>query len=195
MVDQVLSTTVELLGHVGYGALRIDEVASRSGVNKTTIYRRWPTKSQLVAAALRQHHVHKEPRDTGDLERDLTDMFLASLSNVDLDVTRGLMRMTLVEQPDPELQAIRAEAREAVIALRKPRFDAAVKRGELPPNTDTTLLLSLMSTTIYSRLLMFQEMPTPELVSDVVRLMLAGARVRWASSGRRPRAIRRRRKP
>lgn len=195
MVDQVLSTTIELLGQVGYGALRIDEVAARSGVNKTTIYRRWPTKSQLVAAALRQHHIHKEPRDTGDLERDLTDMFIASLSSVDLDLTRGLMRMTLFEQLDPELQAIRAEARENVLAMRKPRLDAAVKRGELPPKTDTELLLSLMSTTIYSRLLMFQEMPTPELVSDVVRMMLAGARVRWASPDKRPRTTKRRRKP
>ncbi|HEY0250290.1 MAG TPA: TetR/AcrR family transcriptional regulator [Kofleriaceae bacterium] len=183
IVDQVLTTTVELLGESGYGALRIDEVAAQSGVNKTTIYRRWPTKAQLVAAALRQHSLHAPPRDTGDLARDLTDMFVESLSTLDIRLTRGLMRMTLVEDPDPELETIRAEARERIIALRAPRFALALKRGELPKKTDTTLLITMMSSTIYTRLLAYNEVPSRALVSDIVRILIEGARARW---GRRP---------
>ena len=52
IVDGVLEATAEELSRVGYAALRVDEVAERSGVNKTTIYRRWPTKSDLVRATL-----------------------------------------------------------------------------------------------------------------------------------------------
>ncbi|MFT3697434.1 MAG: TetR/AcrR family transcriptional regulator [Kofleriaceae bacterium] len=183
MVDQVLLTTIELLGEVGYGALRIDDVASRSGVNKTTIYRRWPTKSQLVVAAAQRHHVYAPSPDTGDLVRDLTDMFVEQLSHVDVRLMRGLMRMTLVDQPDPELHVIREQTREAVLAMRLPRFKAAVKRGELPKKTDIVMLLSLISTTIYSRLLIHQEKPTPDLVSDIVTMMIEGARVKWARAG------------
>jgi len=182
VVEQVLTTTVELLGASGYGALRIDEVAATSGVNKTTIYRRWPTKSQLVTAALRHYRVPVPARDTGDLERDVTEMFVQSLSTVDLRLTRGLMRMILLEQHDPELEAIRLELREGSISARQGRFEIAVARGELPPHTDVTLLVSLLLSTIYSRLLGFVEPPSPELISEIVRIMIAGARVRWAES-------------
>ena len=48
----VLRATAEELGRVGFAALRIEDVALRSGVNKTTIYRRWPTKQELVRASL-----------------------------------------------------------------------------------------------------------------------------------------------
>jgi AcrR family transcriptional regulator len=181
VVDQVLTTTVQLLGEIGYGALRIDEVAARSGVNKTTIYRRWPTKSQLVTAALRQYHVPEPARDTGDLEHDLTEMFFESLCAADVRLTRGLLRMSLLEQHDPEVETIRAELRERVIAARKGRFEIAIARGDLPPDTDLMLVLNVLSTTIYMRLLASSEPPPREIVSDIVRIVIGGARVRWAA--------------
>jgi AcrR family transcriptional regulator len=194
VVEQVLMTTVELLGASGYGALRIDEVAATSGVNKTTIYRRWPTKSQLVTAALRHYHAPQPARDTGDLERDVTEMFVQSLSTVDRRLTRGLMRMILLEQHDPELEAIRFELRERFVAVRKSRLEIAVARGELPPHTDVTLLINLLSSTIYSRMLAFVEPPSPELISEIVRILIAGARVRWAEPRSKPAVPRRRRR-
>ena len=182
VVDQVLSTTIKLLGEGGYGALRIDEVAASSGVNKTTIYRRWPTKSQLVTAALRQYHVPTPALDTGDLEHDLTEMFVESLSTADLRLTRGLMRMTLLEQHDAEVEAIRSELRERVTAARQGRFDLAIERGELPPATDITLVSHLLSSAIYTRLLAVVDPPSRALISDIVRIAVAGARVRWADA-------------
>lgn len=194
VVDQVLTTTVRLLGESGYGALRFDEVAARSGVNKTTIYRRWPTKSQLVAAALRQYHVHAPAPDTGDLEHDLIEMFVDSLSTVDVGLTRGLMRMALVEQHDPELEAIRSELRERIVDTRKGRLEIAVSRGELPPRTDVMLLVSLLSSTIYTRLLAFAEPPSPALISETVHIVIAGARAHWAQARPTRTAPRRRRR-
>ena len=194
VVEQVLTTTVQLLGTAGYGALRIDEVAAQSGVNKTTIYRRWPTKSQLVSAALRHYHVPQPPPDTGDLERDLIDMFVQSPSMVDLHLTRGLMRMSLVEQDDPELEAILAELRARFLAIRKGRFETAIARGEIPPRTDVALLLTVLSSTIYSRLLASAEPPSSALISEIVRIVIAGARVRWAEPRAPAPAPRRRRR-
>ena len=52
VVESVLHTTLEVLGQQGYAQLRIEDIAARAGVNKTTIYRRWPTRSRLVMAAL-----------------------------------------------------------------------------------------------------------------------------------------------
>lgn len=52
VVHRVVSATADELSRVGYAALRVEDVAARSGVHKTTIYRRWPTKTELVAATI-----------------------------------------------------------------------------------------------------------------------------------------------
>src|SRR6185295_9319184 len=50
VVRDVLDASAKELARVGYAALRMDDVAAAAGVNKTTVYRRWPTKSDLVRA-------------------------------------------------------------------------------------------------------------------------------------------------
>jgi len=50
--EEILRATRELLDEGGYGAFNVDVVAERTGIAKTTIYRRWPTKGSLVTAAI-----------------------------------------------------------------------------------------------------------------------------------------------
>jgi AcrR family transcriptional regulator len=50
--DEILAVALAMLQDLGYGALTLDAVAERAGVAKTTIYRRWPSKGDLVAAAM-----------------------------------------------------------------------------------------------------------------------------------------------
>ncbi len=50
--EEILTVALELLREKGYRDLNVDEVAERAGVAKTTVYRRWPTKGALVAAAI-----------------------------------------------------------------------------------------------------------------------------------------------
>ncbi|MEO6954985.1 MAG: TetR/AcrR family transcriptional regulator [Polyangia bacterium] len=180
VVDDVLTATAEQLGRVGYGALRVEEVATQSGVNKTTIYRRWPTKSLLVAAALRQHQVIKAAPDTGDLVRDLVTMFEESVCAFNSDVMRGVMRMIQTERGDPDVDAIVKELKDRSAAIRRPRLDVAVKRGELPKKADALFVLQLISSAIYSRVVNFSEPVTPEYIAECVRIIVAGARVRYA---------------
>src|SRR5262245_40170336 len=75
VVRGVLTAALEELGQTGYGALRIEDVAARAGVNKTTVYRRWPTKEDLVRAALLAMTVDKfVVPNTGSLRGDLLEM-------------------------------------------------------------------------------------------------------------------------
>lgn len=71
--DAILSSTIELLGEVGYDAMTMDAVAGRARASKATMYRRWRNKAALVAAAL-DHldagHNAAIP-DTGALRSDL----------------------------------------------------------------------------------------------------------------------------
>ncbi|HEY3801354.1 MAG TPA: TetR/AcrR family transcriptional regulator [Kofleriaceae bacterium] len=180
MVDRVLETTLTMLGEFGYGTLRIDEVAARAGVNKTTIYRRWSVKSQLVAAALEHYHVIVPPRDTGDLVHDLTENFVESVSRFDVNVTRGLLRMIQLEQHDPEVDAILVDMRKNVLSSRRTRLDLAVKRGELPRRTDVVLLVYMLSSSVHAQVLKLEQAPSAERIADIVGIIVGGARARWA---------------
>ena len=68
----VLRVTSELLTESGLGGLSVDEVSRRSGVAKTTIYRHWPTRSDLVLEACSQMSTTHEVPDTGSFEGDIT---------------------------------------------------------------------------------------------------------------------------
>src|SRR4051794_32255220 len=68
----VLRAALEQLLARGYDALSVGEVAESAGVAVTTVYRRWPTKAELAAAALGEFAAAANPMpDSGDLERDL----------------------------------------------------------------------------------------------------------------------------
>jgi AcrR family transcriptional regulator len=68
----VLATTYQLLTEAGISGLSVDEVARRSGVAKTTIYRHWPSRSALVLDACSKLGAKREAPDTGTLHGDLT---------------------------------------------------------------------------------------------------------------------------
>ena len=67
----ILTATLQLLGEQGFRGLTIEGVAERAGVGKTTIYRRWPSKTELVAEAIAQIRPPSAPPDSGSLEGDL----------------------------------------------------------------------------------------------------------------------------
>jgi AcrR family transcriptional regulator len=78
MVRSSLTMTVELLSERGVGGFTVDEVARRSGVAKTTIYRYWPTREALVIDACSRISAEQEVPDTGSVEGDVT----AILANI-----------------------------------------------------------------------------------------------------------------
>ncbi|HEX2688195.1 MAG TPA: helix-turn-helix domain-containing protein, partial [Kofleriaceae bacterium] len=112
VVQHVLVATVAELAESGYRAFRMDVVSAAAGVNKTTIYRRWPAKKQLVAAAVdwMRRFVHDVPLpDTGSLERDLVEAFQRKVSFGDRAPGRAWARL-LAEKHDSEVAAVIGEA-------------------------------------------------------------------------------------
>lgn len=67
----ILRATVELLGEHEYRSLTVDAIADRAGVAKTTLYRRWPRKADLVLDAVEDHLGPREVEETGDALEDL----------------------------------------------------------------------------------------------------------------------------
>lgn len=176
VVEAVIATTLELLGEVGFDALRIDEVAQRSGVNKTTIYRRWPTREALVHDALMSLTDHPLPERSGDLERDLIALFTRSLEWFMTPLGRGIARVIVTQPPEGPLKPIMMELRDTMIGRRSALIMDAVADGQLPAGTDAKFLAELMSACIFTRVVKLGEPYDPHQVVRIVRVILAGAR-------------------
>ncbi len=82
IAGKVLAAAAEELRRGGYEGLSIDRVAERAGVAKTTLYRRWPSKAELVVALITtlREDVPFEPSD--DPRRDLTELVTAIAANL-----------------------------------------------------------------------------------------------------------------
>jgi AcrR family transcriptional regulator len=67
----MLQATLELLAEVGFDGMSIDAIAARAGVGKTTIYRRYVSKEELVADAIESVREEVVIPDTGNLQDDI----------------------------------------------------------------------------------------------------------------------------
>lgn len=67
----MLRAALELLGEVGFDVMSMDAIAARAGVGKTTIYRRYGGKAELVADAIESIREEIVIPDTGTLHADL----------------------------------------------------------------------------------------------------------------------------
>jgi len=72
-VDQsILDAALDLFLEDGFDTMSIESVAERAGVGKTTIYRRWQSKEELVVATIGTLYEGMDIPDTGDVRADLT---------------------------------------------------------------------------------------------------------------------------
>ncbi len=132
--DAILAAVVDLLGEVGYESLTMDAVAARAHASKTTMYRRWPGKPELVRAAIDRYVAGRvlAAGDTGSLRGDLRAVVSALRGHLTpefLAVMNGLGRAAT---DDPELAASLRPLLLGQDAVAKEVVDRAVDRGELP---------------------------------------------------------------
>ena len=169
----VLAATSELLGEVGYERLTVDEVASRAGVHKTTVYRRWPTKAELVAASVRLRSAENIPvPDTGSLNGDLQRFIAAVIGNVSGDQTRSATRsLVAAASSSDELLATMHSFWADRLAVAIPMVERAIERGELPADTDAKLFIEAAIGPIWVRLLLTGNPITPALADQITSLL------------------------
>jgi AcrR family transcriptional regulator len=176
VVRRVLDAAIVELAHSGYHGFRMDEVASRASVNKTTIYRRWPNRAALITAVVDRLRAPLEQSplpDTGRVETDLVEAFARRFSA--RRKTEGSAWARLVEERfRPEVEAIIG----GVVDERRGEWRAMVTRGiarkELPPHTDVQLVFDLVRAIVDSR----RPLGTLDKswLTLAVRTVIAGAR-------------------
>jgi AcrR family transcriptional regulator len=176
VVERVLRATIEELARIGYGALGIEEVAKRAGVNKTTVYRRWATKPELVRAALRSMGDETVCEvSTGSLRGDLMAVGRSIIAFARSPEGRSILRMLLAEGMEPELAEIAASLRREREANPRALVHEAVARGELARGEDAVLLMETLFGAIVQRLYFSHEPVNEAFLEKIVELLLSGA--------------------
>ena len=181
-MERVIVATVEELNRVGYAAMRIEDVAARSRVHKTTIYRRWTTKAELVAATITTLLSRRAPVsaiDTGTVRGDLRASMLGVL---DLKPSeQGILRVMQVERGIPEVNALAQRLSHALHGMRLAMVQRGIARGELPGAVDAVLVVDLVSAVVQRALLLDEKLDAPYL-DRVLDVVLAGACARASGS-------------
>ena len=174
VVRQVLDAAIVELASSGYARFRMDEVAVRAGVNRTTIYRRWPNRLALVTAVvdgLRTPLRHNPLPDSGALEPESHRGVRAAM-----EVRTEGRGESLGTAARRAIQPGGRDDRGAAVAERsaewKNMVTRAIERRELPAGTDEQLLLDFVHAIVDSR----RAQPLDaKWLSAAVRTVVAGA--------------------
>ncbi|MCW2661540.1 MAG: hypothetical protein JWP83_2692 [Mycobacterium sp.] len=142
----ILDATLAGVAEVGYDRLSMDDVASRAGVGKAAIYRRWPSKAVVVADAIahwRRRLGPVEPPNSGSLRGDIDALVAATpdLDDADSHMIRVVVGVATAAMHNPVLAAalddlVLSTPRQVVRAV----LDQAVARGEIPAGRDLSLI-------------------------------------------------------
>ncbi|MFE3453454.1 TetR/AcrR family transcriptional regulator [Nonomuraea sp. NPDC059194] len=172
--QEIFDATLTLLAERGYESLTIEGVAERSGVNKTTIYRWWPSKPALLAAALIEADALAiDPPDTGTLRGDLealVESMVALLTRPPSSDVAVAALGAAVHHPELNVRGFFADrfAREQEI------FERARVRGELAGDTDPMLVVDLLAGAVWVRAV-FRGLPVePGFAQRAVSAVLDG---------------------
>jgi AcrR family transcriptional regulator len=151
--DAILDAALDQFCEFGYDGLSVERVASCAGVAKTTIYRRYPTKLDLVMAALeRAKEGVRVPEGSGSLREDLLDMARSYLAMFESpSIGRAIPMLLASKARSDELAGAHADF---VRARRAPGYELireGIDRGELPRGTDPTMVADLLFGAIFTR--------------------------------------------
>ncbi|WP_072918002.1 TetR/AcrR family transcriptional regulator [Geodermatophilus obscurus] len=182
--ERILEQVIALLGSRGYAGLTLDELAARSGVAKTTILRRWPSKAAVAAAGVEKLALQSvDVPDSGTLEADLLALLHGAVEAFVRGRGQFIARLIREAGHHPEIAELlytvihtRRQAYRRVLAL-------AIARGELAPSVDQDLLIDLLIGPIWTRMLITRDPITREYVDSIVEAVLIAFAVKATTTG------------
>ena len=167
VAEAVFAAAVAELSARDYADISVESIAARAGVHKTTVYRRWGNKAELIRQALAGAAVaHIQVPDTGNVDEDLRLLARAVQAVLSAPqgatITRGLIVGGLTS---PEIAGVMSQfwaGRQAAIGVI---VDRAVARGQLPAGTDPAALMHAMAAPMFYELLV-THVPVTERDAD-----------------------------
>lgn len=168
--ERILASTFRQLVDVGYGGLSIEAVAAEAGVAKTTIYRRYPTKRDLVIASL-SREVPFPPPPPDLPARDAIELFVRTGIHmlIDTGAVRVLASLLIEDQREPGiLDTFRARLLEPRRDLVVQMLRRGMERGELRPDIDPLVVTEMVAGAIFGHHIVLGQPTTEAWIEDLV---------------------------
>ncbi len=173
--QKVRDTAADLLVEQGVLGFTVDEVARRSGVAKTTIYRHWPSAQTLLIDTIACQIEALPTPNTGALRSDLQALYEQILPTADIPGRRRMM-LGLIQaaDDDPSLHdTLMAMMHQRNQPLRNV-LELAQLRGELAPGIDLDLALDVVEGPLIYRFMLRGEVPNTEHMNALLDLVVTG---------------------
>lgn len=170
----VLLAAIELLEREGHEAVTPLRIAECTGIARTTIYRHWPERRDLIADAIEAHQLDWSFETSGDLRGDLKRY----LDRVVARLTAGPLPpffVALIERAEHDEEFADIHCRMAdrrsrpIVAI----LEAAIERGELPSDLDVPAAVATIDGPIFYRRLIRREPLSDSFVAGVIEGFLA----------------------
>lgn len=174
---RTIEATIEALLEHGADGITMEEIAERSGVAKSTIYRHFGTREHLVAESVRACVVEQATPDSGSLADDLTDLFTRYDESEETKRLNELFPL-LIDAARRDA-GMRDVLDELLIERQRPMrtvLKLAQGRGEIDPDLDLDVAVAvLIGPFTYRRMVQDAEI-TDDFVAAVVRTGIAALR-------------------
>ncbi|MGI2904338.1 TetR/AcrR family transcriptional regulator [Tolypothrix sp. VBCCA 56010] len=164
----IIKATLDLLSQIGYDRLSIDAIARSAGVGKTTIYRWYASKEELVADAIESVRQEIEIPDTGALSSDIDCIIEIAVKTTLTPLGRQILAMIIgAASSSPQFAQVYWTK---YLLPRRQAFQVAIERAkarnEIHADTDSDLVFDLMSGIMLYALVF---MPSVEPVEAYIR--------------------------
>jgi AcrR family transcriptional regulator len=185
----ILAATLDDLAEHGLDGLSVPRIAEAAEVNKTTIYRRWPTKEALLAAALEGalRETAGELEDTGSLRGDLHRLLAAIVERMRSPAGRALALAALSDRASAEVSELAQDPMVRGQAAALGLVARAAERGEWDPERHLPDAVFAMITGSVMHRVLLERQPLGatwiETVVDVVARGLSPTRSRTIARG------------
>ncbi|MYR42784.1 TetR/AcrR family transcriptional regulator [Streptomyces sp. SID5910] len=168
----VLDAVVELVAESGMGALTMDAVAARAGVSKPAMYRRWPTKQDLVIAAAEARIGALTVPDMGDFRAELRAVLTARMKAYRQPGVGRLLAGVIgaAAEAGAEPGAYRAYT-SRVMSETRHLLERGVARGDVRPDADVDDAATLVAASLVFRMVGEQRLLDEALVESMVDLI------------------------
>ena len=178
VVTAVHAATIALLREQGYERMEIPTIAERAGVNKTSIYRRWPGKAELVLdVALARIRDEVPLPDTGTLRGDLVALLRAIAAVNSTPFANGLLRALISREHEAGIGKLRERFWNERYSISEEVLRRAIARGDLPARTDTRLMLEMAVAPLFLRALVTATATTDAEIEEIARRTIAAFRM------------------
>lgn len=169
----VLAATAELLFERGYSGVSVDEVCRRSGVAKTTIYRHWPTRTDLLRDACATIGTPQTTPDRGSFQADIAAL-MGDLAQALTTARWTSVLPSIIDagERDPEMADMYRRLQQGYSAPFEEVIRRGIERGELPEATDPATLAAALIGPLFFRRWFSREPLTEAFVAKIIRLVV-----------------------